>query len=122
MWIEFETLHNTAEAPLYTAHKCIPREGKDTRLEPSGSIVGLTPPREFLLREGSSYTWLLNMNLYHEVVPVSNHVITFVERREYCEDIPTVLVPLGTQPDNDFDRYAFEEIAVQVYEEAMRLI
>jgi hypothetical protein len=130
MWKEFEIIHNVhPQSPiyLYTPHQCIPRKGKDTRLEPSGSTVGLTIPREFFLKEGSSYTWLLNMNLYHEVNSASEsssplQTITFIERREYCDDIPTVLVPRGTQPDNGFDRYAFEEIAVQVYEEAMRAI
>ncbi len=136
-WMEFEVIKNVhPESPiyLYTPHQCIPREGKDTRLEPIGSTVGLTIPREFFLKQGSTYTWLLNMNMYHEVHPVWSaadvadakfvyqRVVTFIERREYCDEIPTVLVPRGTRPDNDFNRYAFEEIAVQVYEEAMERI
>jgi hypothetical protein len=57
-----------------------------------------------------------------EIQPRYDTVITFVERGEYCEDLPTVLVPVGEQPDNDFDRYAFQQQAEYVYEQAMEII
>lgn len=132
-WMEFEIIPEIHPgSPLYhfIRHQCIPRKGKDTRLEPvSHQSVGITVPREFFLKEGSSYVWPLDMTLYHEVNPVWSdtkfiyqRVVTFVERREYCDKIPTVLVPRGQQPDNDFDRYAFNDIAVEVYEDAMEHI
>ena len=136
-WMEFEIIrdiHPQSPLYMYTPHQCIPRKGKDTRLEPSGPSCGLTIPREFFLKQGSTYTWPLNMNLFHELHPVwlyglhtySNdapeRVVTFIERREYCDDLPTVLVPRGTRPDNEFDRYAHDDIATQIYEEAMEHI
>ena len=123
---------------LFMTHQCIPREGKDTRLEPTGRLVGLINEREFYLKQGSSYDWPLNMDMYHEVVPVwlyglyqeqgkpdckhYERVVTFVTRGEYCVDLPTVLVPTLAQPDNEFDRYQHEDIAVQIYNEAMEHI
>jgi len=60
--------------------------------------------------------------LDEEIQPRYDTVITFVERGEYCEDLPTVLVPYDQKPDNDFDRYAFEQQATFVYEQAMEII
>lgn len=125
-WMEFEIIndvHPGSPIYLYTPHQCIPRKGKDTRLVPSGPCVGLTIPRTFFLKQGSTYTWPLDMNLYHEVWPADYElVITFVERHNYCDEIPTVLVPRGQQPDNEFDRYAFKDVAIEVYEDAMEHI
>lgn len=169
-WIEYNLMWGGGEEPfddMFVPHQCVPRKGKDTRLEPStvrikGSnsdwrLCSLFNSREFVLRRGSEYQWPLDMELYHEVHPIWIHnlksridvakarngeyfiidrylptdeeiqprydtVITFVERMDYCEDLPTVLVPYGQEPDNDFDRYAFERQATFVYEQAMEII
>lgn len=109
---------------LYLTHQCIPREGKDTELEPTGRVVGLINKREFHIKQGSEYDWPLDMKLYHQVEPVWHYerVVSFVERGKYCEDLPTVLVQVGQQPDNEFDRYAHNDIATQIYEEAMEAL
>lgn len=109
---------------VFVPHQAIPRQGKDTRLEPSGSFVGLRNRRRFCLAEGSRYDFPLNMNLFHEVIPDTNVVITHVERtgRDTTGTLPTVLVPANTEPDNRFNRYAFNKIATEVYKDAMIII
>lgn len=118
-------------AGIFQAHQCVPRKGKDTELEPMGVMVELINKREFNVTEGSVYDWPLDMNLYHEVHPVFFNerrtrelprVVTFVERGEYCDEEPTVLVPLGVNPDNEFDRYAHDQIARDIYTQAMDLV
>lgn len=111
---------------VYVPHCAIPRVGKDTKLEPSGELVSLTNRRAFLFQAGSRYTFPLNMDLFHDVLPVWSEkqmVITLVTRGGFTSPIlPTVLVPMGLEPDNEFDRYAFEDIARTVYEDAVTLL
>lgn len=117
-----------AHAQRFLRHQAIPRKGKDTRLEPVGDEIQLRNRRDFLLPTGSEYMFPLNMDLYHEVVPVWSEkemVVTAVERlpHKYNElELPTVLVQTDQMPDNDFDRYAFVNIATAVYENAVTLI
>lgn len=112
----------------YIPHQCIPRKGKDTRLEPSGDLVALTNRRDFWLEEGSEYTFPLNMTLYHEIEPrwcEKETVITAVQGIHNIAneaELPTVLVREGCEPDNDFDRYGFDDIAREVYEDAVILL
>ena len=113
----------------YIPHQCIPREGKDTRLEPSSDyLVAVTNRRDFWLEAGSEYTFPLNMNLYHQVEPIWNGeemIITAVQGIDHIaneSELPTVLVREGCEPDNDFDRYGFYDIACEVYEDAMTLM
>ena len=148
MWREFETYDPTKVGvgdpeALFTPHQCIPRKGKDTLLEATGdNDRALKYVREFILKQGSVYDWPLNMNLYHEVYPQYfsqvlpfnlppdpelekryDYVVSFVERGKYAESqLPTVLVPQGAEPDNEFDRYAFDQIATGIYEQAMENI
>lgn len=104
----------------YVAHQCVPRKGKDTRLEPVGNPVGVCVIREFELYAPSSYTFPLDINLYHEVTPLTDLVMTFVTRQDRDESfLPTVLVPVDSKPDNNFDRYAYQDIALRVYEDVL---
>ena len=49
--------------------------------------------------------------------------ITLITRMNYTSPIePTVLVPIGLEPDNAFNRYAFQDIAETVYEDAVDLL
>lgn len=113
---------------VYIPHQCVPRKGKDTLLEPSGPPVATTNRREFWLEQGSEYTFPLNMRLYHQVEPVYKHermVITRVTGIPSIgneKELPTVLVREGCEPDNDFDRYTFDDIARVVYEDAVTLL
>jgi hypothetical protein len=110
---------------IYIPHQCIPRKDKDTLLEPAGPPVAVTNRREFWLEQGSEYTFPLNMRLYHHVEPVfSGHrmVITKVTGIPSVgneKELPTVLVRKDCEPDNEFDRYGFDEIARMVYEDAV---
>ena len=113
---------------IWIPHQCVPRKGKDTLLEPSGSPVAITNRREFWLETGSEYTFPLNMRLYHEIEPVwgsGGVVITKVDGIPSIgneKELPTVLVREGCEPDNDFDRYSFDDIARVVYEEAVTIL
>lgn len=113
---------------IYIPHQCIPRKDKDTRLEPAGPPVALAGCREFWLETGSEYTFPLNMRLYHIIEPVWGNesvVITKVVGIPSIgneKELPTVLVREGCEPDNDFDRYGFHDIACEVYEDAMTLM
>ena len=111
---------------VYVPHTAIPREGKDTRLEPSAEPVSLTNRRSFLFQTGSKYTHPFNMHLFHDVIPIWSEklmTITLITRMNYTSPIePTVLVPIGLEPDNAFNRYAFQDIAETVYEDAVDLL
>jgi len=106
----------------FVIHLCDPRKGKDTKLTPIDSptaIVDLKVNRVFRMTEGSLYQFPLEMFRYHEVIPKTNVAITYVRSTERLgeEVLPSVLVPYGEEPDNDFDRYAFYEQAAKVYKE-----
>lgn len=110
----------------YYPHQAIPRKGKDTRLEAVGDPVILTNQREFYLQPGSYYEFPLDMRVYHHVEPMWSEkymVITYVDRSTpEVNDLPTVLVRQDRKPDNEFNRYAFTDIAKGVYEDAITLI
>ncbi len=106
----------------YKAYRAIPRKGKDTILElVAGAILGES--RKFFLPTGSQYDFPLDFNLFHQIIPATPLVITYVERGTCAEEyLPYVLLEADKEPDNTFDRYAHAETAQLVYDYAVQVL
>lgn len=102
-------------ADYWLKYQCVPREGKDTVLEPTWYWCLPIHRRSMLMTERSCYDFPLDENLFHETLPVAPVVITHVVRGKKGGWEPTVVAPPDTRPDNDFNRYGFPDEARSLY-------
>jgi len=93
------------------------RHGKDTGLHPTGRDFGIDTRRKFDFSVGSVYDFPGTADLFHETIPQTSLLITVIERRSENDPNrnPIIMVPLGQEPDNVFDRYAHKEYAIDLY-------
>ena len=80
-----------------------PRVRQDTLLTPTGVSVEASVSRRLYVPAGQVYSF--QQHKFHET-PVNEYVVTLLKKtKEDPNHAPRVLVPAGTEPDNDFTRY-----------------
>lgn len=85
------------------------RQGEDTILVDSGHETKATPIRVEQTVRGFPCTYALHPYVYHETL-TPEPAITLITKSgptvaQGATQRPGVLVPVGVEPDNDFDRY-----------------
>ncbi len=106
-------LVGTARArTLYQPHRARVRHGEDTVLAPDGAVVTLAEESSSYIGGGSDpleNTYSMEPGEFHETVPLGPAVSVIVKRGPTLSQggpSPTVLLPVGVQPSNEFDRHA----------------
>lgn len=90
---------------IYAVYTPIRVEGtEDTKLAPTGERVHLVTRESGKYPTGSEYYFKPLM--FHETGHIGT-TATIIEKTERLDVEPRVLVPWGDQPDNSFDREAF---------------
>lgn len=92
----------------YRVFRAVPHKGEDTRLIGDDAMwVGVREHGSQIVGAGVSYTFPAGM--FHESIPMTDPVITVMRKTDEGAAIGRhVLVPVGTEPDNDFDRYQYD--------------
>ena len=110
------------DRPQFKVYEARVRHDKDTGLYDTGERVITSPTyRNMFFNAGSSYDFPRGQ--YHSTEPIGEYVVTFVTRRDDDNgESPRILVPEGQEPDNDFDRYAHHDYAIDLYQRIKRLI
>lgn len=107
----------------FVPHRATVRKGEDTVLSPAGDPVSLRPDmmRSQLLTAGGTYS--MRPGEIHETLPQGIAVSVIVKDGPSLAQggsSPTVYVPLGWSPDNDFDRYAApQDLLWQIIQESL---
>lgn len=106
--------------PTHSVFIPVPREGEDTELRPTGKQVVAHVYSIRFINRGDSYEMLPGE--YHETfseqLTVTLMAKTAIEQRE-----PRVLVPLGSFPDNSFNRHSFnQDLLWSVVADALDLV
>lgn len=102
------TYHWDPELITHIPHAPVVREGEDTVLSPlSGRDLSLHKPQLEMVPEGQSY--FMDGPDYHETFSDRPSATVMIKHRTIPGMEPTVLVPVGQVPDNDFNRNAFSE-------------
>ncbi len=123
--VRYEVFHtyNPAEV-THVAHEAVAREKEDTVLLPISSEATCQARRTAvrLLEAGDHYYF--PPFEYHEHLPTRTTVATLMlKRREFLDYRPRVLVPIGMEPDNDFNRYQVSrDLLWQVIEDTCKQI
>jgi len=90
--------------PAFRVYEAVPRFQEDTRLEPTKEMVVAEVSHVEFLEAGDVYTF--PPLEYHEHVPTRETVATFMQKGFSVPDYnPRILVPVGVEPDNDYNRY-----------------
>ncbi len=91
----------------YRVHVAEVREGPDTMLTPTSSTVSVVHTDHLELAAGSFYTF--PKYKFHE--SGADQLTATMMSKLHVDPThnPRVLVPLGEKPDNDFNRYGFQE-------------
>ncbi len=94
---------NDTRYKVYTPHV---REGEDTILVDTGSSFMVAGPTMTMMREGQSYG--MYAGDFHESFTDRPSASVMTKLGTTHKNEPRVLVPLGKEPDNDFNRNVFE--------------
>lgn len=86
------------------------REGEDTKLVPQDTYWSLLPVSiEMVSSASASRRYGMISEVIHETIP-RGPAATIIRKTGVDENYePRVFVPVGAEPDNDFDRYGFSE-------------
>ena len=114
--------HATGDIEIYEMYEAVKRKKKDTKLEPMGKQRYISYKRKFYFAPGTTYQFPGTVDLFHATYPESDIVVTRVARWEEEDRNPIVLVPVGEEPDNNFDRYEHQEYGEEVYERVKRML
>jgi hypothetical protein len=92
------------DAPTHALYQPVTRDGEDTVLEAVGAAfkVRLFPPHLQLIQKGSRYS--MEGFRYHESFTDRPSATIMTKTNPNNGLLPRVLVPLGVEPDNDFNR------------------
>jgi hypothetical protein len=107
MWMTSRDVYDQVHA-THMVHRAQVREKEDTVLGPTGETGRLVMESEHVVTE--SYT--MTPFAIHESVPMGVAVTVIVKDGKTLAQggcSPRVFVPIGVNPDNDFNRYAFED-------------
>lgn len=107
---------------IYEMYEAITRNKKDTKLEPTGEHRYISHKRKFYFAPGTTYQFPGTVDLFHATFPESDIVVTRVFRQPEDDRDPIVLVPVGKEPDNIFDRYEHQEYGEEVYEKVKKML
>jgi len=109
---------------VYAEHEAVVRNGKDTELAPTGNDFYIGGRRTFDFAAGSVYDFPGADWMFHETIPQTKLVIAVVERRgeKDASRKPIIMVPLGSEPDNEFDRYGHQEYALDLYHQVVEFL
>ena len=101
----------TEDSTRWTHHvyQAQPTTRQSTELVPTGAVVSVGAPICYTIPAGESY--LFEQYLFHET-PIIEYAITVLFKLANDPDHATrVLCPIGSQPDNDYDRYSMDRKA-----------
>lgn len=112
------------DVPLYEMYEAKQRKKKDTGLHYMDKQRYLASTRKFFFAAGTTYMFPGTEDLFHATYPESDLVVTRVFRMPSVgpKRNPIVLVPVGEEPDNSFDRYEHKEYAVDVYQRVKKML
>lgn len=77
-------------------------DGLNSVLVASDIVGNLMEQERFDVKAGESYTQ--PAFTFHDSVPASDLVVTLMEKQEIHEGEATILIPVGQEPDNEYDR------------------
>ncbi len=94
---------NATRYKIYTPQT---REGEDTILCETGASMMVANPTMIMVREGEKYGMFARD--FHESFTDRPSATVMTKLGSTHPEAPRVLVPLGKEPDNDFNRNVFE--------------
>lgn len=105
----------------HIVHRPEVREGEDTILVSTDKEVRVSESSVRFIHVGDSYE--MNFGEFHETFS-EQLTVTYMTKTHVKDDhVPSVLVPVGAEPDNEFNRYSFgPSMLWGVVEDALRLI
>lgn len=108
----------------YEIYEAACREGEDTILQPTGQVVGARIAYAEAMERGDSYDFSAAM--FHESFPTEPSASVMTKDgptlAQGAAVAPRILVPVGQEPDNDFNRYtcASEELLWRIIETTLQ--
>lgn len=103
------------------------REGEDTVLKPTGTYVNLYASSvDMISGNSASDRYDMHRGVFHETIAPDGPAATVISKAgktqaQGAKDVPRVLCPVHTVPDNDFNRYdADPELLWQIIHDTLR--
>lgn len=88
--------------PTHELYRAVYDKNSSSRLEPTGERGTLREIQQFPVHAGENYTQ--PAFTLHDTDAGTGLLVTLMEKTAVREGIPKVICPIGTSPDNDFDR------------------
>jgi hypothetical protein len=88
----------------FKVYRAFVRDKEDTVLRNTNVRVTVEEAKREILKAGDSYSMVAGE--FHESIPCGRVVTIITKDGLTCGKSPSVLVPIGQEPDNDFNRYS----------------